>query len=109
MPLLNTTPHSSTGFTPLELMFGRLTNLRGYLRKEPSNEFYAYESYVHALKARLQSGYTLARSNLESANLKSEEYYDKTVREPQFNVRDFVLMKNVSVRRGRSANWRQRI
>jgi hypothetical protein len=98
----NTTPHSSTDFTPFELMFGRIVNLPGYLQKEPSSAFYAYESYVQELKARLQSSYALARNKSELSKARSKEYYDKTVHAPQFKVHDLVLMKDFSVRRGRS-------
>lgn len=98
----NTTPYGSTNFTPFELMFGRIAYFPGYLQKEPSSAFYAYESYLQELKARLQSSYTLARNKLESSKLKSKEYYDKTVHTPPFKVHDLVLMKDFSVRRGRS-------
>lgn len=57
---------------------------------------------MRELKARFQSGYTLARNKLESSKLRSEESYDKTVHTPQFKVHDLVLMKDFSVRGGRS-------
>jgi len=63
--VFNTTPQSSTGYTPHELLFGRNANIPGILQKENPEIRYNYESYVQELQSRLQSCYELARSNLE--------------------------------------------
>ena len=63
--VFNTTPHSSTGFTPHELLFGRKPNIPGILQKETSEIHYTYDDYVKELQARLQSSYEIARSNLQ--------------------------------------------
>jgi transposase InsO family protein len=100
--VFNTTPHSSTGFTPHELLFGRRPNIPGILQKETPEIQYTYDNYVKELQARLQSSYEIARSNLQAKKEKSKEYHDRTV-----NVRLFVagykgLLHHETVRRGRS-------
>ena len=50
--VFNTTPHSSTGFTPHELLFGRKPNIPGILQKETPEIQYTYDNYVKELQAR---------------------------------------------------------
>jgi transposase InsO family protein len=52
--VFNTTPHSSTGFTPHELLFERKPNIPGILQKETPEIQYTYDNYVKELKARLR-------------------------------------------------------
>jgi transposase InsO family protein len=47
--VFNTTPHSSTGFTPHVLLIGRKPNIPGVLQKEPPEIRYYYNSYVQEL------------------------------------------------------------
>ena len=58
--VLNTTPHSSTGFTPYELLFGRKPNIPGILQRDPPEIRYNFNSYVQELQSRLQSCYEVA-------------------------------------------------
>jgi len=104
--VFNTTPHSSTGFTPHELLFGRKSNIPGILQKETPEIQYTY-SYVKELQGRLQSSYETARSNLQVKKEKSKEYYDRTVNVPLFVVGDKVLLHDETVRRGRSSKLTQ--
>ena len=67
--VFNTTPHSSTGFTPHELLFGRKPIIPGILQKETPE--IQYDNYVKELQARLQSSYEIARSNLQVKKEKS--------------------------------------
>jgi hypothetical protein len=69
--VFNTTPHSSTGFTPHELLFGRKPNIPGILQKETPEIQYTYDNYVKELQDRLQSSYEIARSNLQVQKEKS--------------------------------------
>jgi len=101
--VFNTTPHTSTGFTPHELLFGRKPNIPGILQKETPEIQYSYDNYVKELQARLQSGYEIARSNLQVKKEKSKEYYDRTVNVPLFVIGDKVLLHDETVRRGRSS------
>jgi len=72
MPLLYSIPHSSTGFTPHELLFGRKPNIPGILQKEPVKMRYNYDSYVQELQSRLQSCYEVARSTLKAKKERSK-------------------------------------
>jgi hypothetical protein len=101
--VFNTTPHTSTGFTPHELMFGRKPNIPGVLQKETPETQYVYDNYIKELQSRLQSSYQTARANLESRKERSKEYYDRNVNTPLFTVGDKVLLHDEKIRRGRSA------
>ena len=72
--VFNTTPHTITGFTPHELLFGREPNIPGILQKEIPEIQCTYDSCVKELQARLQSGYEIERSNLQAKKGKSKEY-----------------------------------
>jgi hypothetical protein len=98
----NTTPHSATGFTPFELMLGRIANLPGYLQKPPEQITYNLDSYVQELKRRLQHSYAVARERLEAAKKRSKEYYDKQIHVPRFRVGDLLLLQYESPRKNRS-------
>ena len=75
--VFNTTPHTATGFTPHELLFGRKPNIPGILQKEPPDTQYTYDNYVKELQSRLQSSYQMATSNLNQQKERSKEYHDK--------------------------------
>ena len=49
--VFNTTPHSSTGFTPHELLFDRKPNIPGVLQRDPPETRYNYDSYVQQLQS----------------------------------------------------------
>jgi hypothetical protein len=100
--VFNTTPHSSTGFTPHELLFGRKPNIPGIMQREPPEIRYNYDSSVQELQSRLQSCYEIARSNLKAKKERSKEYYDRNINVPLFAGQK-VLLHNEYVRRGRSA------
>jgi hypothetical protein len=100
--LFNTTPHSSTGFTPHEL-FGRKPNIPGILQRNPPEIRYNCNSYVQELQSRLQSCYEVARSNLKAKKERSKEYYDKNTNVPLFAIGEKVLLHDEKVRRVRSS------
>jgi len=101
--VFNTTPHTATGFTPHELLFGRKPNIPGLLQREPPETQYTYDNYVKELQSRLQSSYQTARASLNSQKERSKEYHDRNVNTPLFAVGDKVLLHDERVRRGRSA------
>jgi hypothetical protein len=104
----NTTVHSSTGFTPFELLFGRQSTLPSALKKPPETQ-YNYGDYVSELRSRLQTVHHHAHRNLIAGKGKSKEHYDKTSGETKLQVGDKVLLFDETVRRGRSrtlsAQW----
>lgn len=107
--VFNTTPHSATGFTPHELMFGRKPNIPGILQKTP-NPLYNHDEYAHELKSRLQSSYEKAKEQLIKNKEKHKEHYDQKVNFKLFQPGDKVLLFDETLRRGRSqklqTQWR---
>jgi hypothetical protein len=101
--VFNTTPHSSTGFTLHELLFGWKPDIPGLPQIDPPNAQYAYDDYVKELQSRLQSSYRAARSNLAQQNECSKEYHDCNVNTPLFTNGDKVLLHDKKVRTDRSA------
>jgi hypothetical protein len=96
------TPHTPTGFTPHELMFGRKRNITGILQKEPPDMQYTYDNYIRELQSSLQSSYELARNNLIAKKERTKEYHDRNANVPLFTVGDKVLLHDEKVRGGRS-------
>jgi hypothetical protein len=97
--VFNTTPLTSTGFTPHELLFGRKPNIPGLLQRDPPDAVYAYDDFVKDLQSRLQSSYEVARNNLVRHKERSKEYHDRDVNTPLFTVGDKVLLHDEWIRR----------
>jgi hypothetical protein len=57
---------------------------------------------VKELEARLQSSYEMARQMLELAKAVNKRHYDQHVHVPKFKIGEKMLVKDESVRRGRS-------
>jgi hypothetical protein len=75
--VFNTAPHTSTVFTPHELLFGRKPNIPGLLKKEPVQVRYNYDNCVQELEPRLHSCYEVAKTNLHAKKERSKEYSQK--------------------------------
>lgn len=88
----NNTPHSTTGYTPHELMFGFKAELPINLTNKPQPT-YNYDNYISELRYRLQHTHRIARQNLTDRMHSNKKYYDKKVNMPSFNVGDRVLLR----------------
>ena len=97
----NTTPHTATGFTPFELVYGHRAILPTALTKPPKPT-YSYEDYAQELKERLRATSQIARENAIQAKNQAKIQYDKNVKKESFRVGDKVLLYDETVRRGRS-------
>jgi hypothetical protein len=91
--VFNTTPHTATGYTPHELLFGRKPNIPGTLQKESPETQYTYDNYVKELQSRLRSSYQTAKVNLETQKERSKEYHDINTNTPLSAVGDNVLLR----------------
>lgn len=97
---LNSTTHSSTGFSGFELMFGRRQNVLSEIVTEDDNVYSNFDelrelrmSKIHAETVALQS----------DARLRSKQYFDARHRKQSFEVGELVLIKE-SERRGKLQN-----
>ena len=97
----NTTVHTTTGYTPFELVYGFQSEVPSALREIPKVQ-YNYEDFLTELKGRMQSAHEVARQRLISSKEKSKEYYDKGSEDVEFKVGQKVLLFDETVRRGRS-------
>lgn len=88
----NNTPHSTTGYTPQELMFGFTAELPVSLTNKP-RPTYNYDNYVSELRFRLQHTHQIARPNLTERMHNNKKYYDKKVNMPEFKEGDQVLLR----------------
>lgn len=89
----NTTIHTSTKFTPYEVLFGRKANIPGRLQAKPT-PLYNYEDLVQEMRYKFQNCHQQVREHLRKQKEKQKEYYDKErSRQRQFKVGDQVLLK----------------
>lgn len=97
----NTSVHSSTKFTPFELLFGIKPSLPSQIVKEPEFK-YTYDNYIDDLRLKLQRSHHIARENLIKSKETNKTHYDKKSRPKTFNVGDNVYLEN-NVRRPRTS------
>jgi hypothetical protein len=71
----NTSTHTSTGYTPFELVYGFKSTMPSNLQESPSVQ-YIYDDFVAELKNRLQRAHLVARERLMDAKEQSKKHYD---------------------------------
>jgi hypothetical protein len=97
----NTTVHTTTAYTPFELVYGFKSEVPSALRETPSVQ-YNYDSYLTELNGRLQSAHEIARQKLIISKEKSKEYYDKGSEKCEIQVGQKILLFDETIRMGRS-------
>lgn len=97
----NTTPHTTTKFTPHTLVFGREPDLPSSLSNAPQFK-YTYESYIDSLKYKLQKSGEIAKENIQNSKEKSKTNYDNKIKEFNFNLGDMVYLKREVLSSGQS-------
>jgi len=60
----NITPHTATGFTPFELMYGHQAILPTALTKQPKQTYF-YEDYAQELREKIRATNQLAKEHLK--------------------------------------------
>lgn len=97
----NCTKHETTGYTPYELMFGRLPRLPVDLifNTSVSRDSPKFHSqYVQSLKTHLQESYKLAQKNAAKTAERNKVRFDRRVTESTLEEGDRVLVRNVRLR-----------
>ena len=95
----NSHVHSSTGYSPYELLFGVKPFIPNSLTREPTIN-YSYDDYINDLKQKIQITQNLARQQLIKNKVISKKYYDKQINIPNYKVGDFVYVKNHQTKLG---------
>ena len=92
-------PHTATGYSPFELIFGHrvrgpLTVIKECMTAADGGQPEARQlsDYVLQLRERLQETCALARQKLQTAHDKSKTYFDKKTRARTFSPNDQVLI-----------------
>lgn len=97
----NNSVHSTTKFTPYELVFGHKPILPSSLTQNPEFK-YTYNDYLDQLKYRLNKSHEIARKNIVSSKERSKLYYDKHVKNPSYKIGDKVYLQNDHIRKHKS-------
>ena len=93
--------HSSTGFAPFEMIFGRKSRLPVdiMLGTNPvETEYSSLRQYVDSLKTRLEFAFKVAQQSSDFSHLINKYKYDQRIRASQIKPGDKVLVRNVGVR-----------
>ena len=97
----NTTNHTSSNYTPFELVFGNEAKTPSSLKSDPKFS-YSIDDYIDNLKTKLQVSWKHANENLINSKNKSKTFYDQKLIKPSFKVGDKVLLLNEKSSKGLS-------
>ena len=87
----NSSVHSSTGFTPAKLMFGRDYRVPLDVLYNVRNDSHAFTT-VSQYERTLQNLYEIARQNMEARQVAAATYYDKKVLDDELKVGESVFV-----------------
>lgn len=99
----NTSVHTSIGFTPYDLIFGKKSNIFTEFLKEPEPE-YNNENYATDRKRIMQKSQKVARNNLIDKKNVNKNNYGKTMNPITIHVGQKVLIKVQNKRNTLSRN-----
>ena len=98
----NTAVHSTTGYTPSYLEYGRELRLPSDLvmkdQQTPKNN--SHTEYATGLKKRLAKAFECSRETLESSHRTQKHYYDRWARGNIYKEGDLVMWKDQKTRNG---------
>ena len=88
----NIAVHTTTGFSPFELLFGRRVTLPDTItRKTP---IYNYDSYVDIIRRHLHEAWSLARDKIQAKKEYAKQYYDRYLNDVKIKPGDYVRVQN---------------
>lgn len=101
----NTNTHSTTNYTPYELIFGHKPFIPDSIYDPSPNT--TYPEYLKMLCHRLKLSRDKAVENIQHSKEKSKVYYDNHTRSVKYNVGDLVYLKNhLRLRKALSPLWK---
>ncbi len=100
----NSTEHTSTGYQPYSLLFGRRLEIPVNLSHEPEPR-YNYDNYYFDLKQKMQESHKIARENLIKRKIKSKQNYDSNENPIEIHVKDQVLLRDETQKNKLNQLW----
>lgn len=97
----NCTKHSTTGFSPFLLMFGREPRLPIDVAlgvNHLSSESTSYPAYIASLRDRLSFAYGKVIEEARKSAARNKQLYDSRARQATIQTGDLVLVRNLSIR-----------
>lgn len=102
----NTSVHTSTKFSPFELIFAHQAHLPSSLTKTPEFK-YTYDDYIDEITLKFQKSREIARNNIIQSKHINKKYYDKNINSSDYNIGDKVYLLNEQVGKGKSKKLTQ--
>ena len=88
----NTSVHEGTGYTPHELVFGKIARVPSRNRVPEDFENETYNHYLSKLNIRVQELQTAAAEKLKQSKLRYKKYYNRHIIEETFKPGDAVFV-----------------
>ena len=101
----NTNVHTTTQFTPYELVFGHKPHIPDSIYELRAD--LTYPEYIKNLSHRLKLSRDKALENIQRSKQQSKQYYDRHSRPARYKAGDLVYLKNhLRLRKALSAIWK---
>ncbi|KAL4136285.1 hypothetical protein QTP88_007833 [Uroleucon formosanum] len=102
--LESSTEHTSTGYQPYSLLFGRRLEIPIKLSHEPEPR-YNYDNYYFDLKQKMQESHKIAKENLIKRKVKSKQIYDNNENSIEIHVKDQILLRDKTQKNKLNPLW----